>query len=189
MQEFRSDAAIQPNSARHILHIGADNFAQIRHFIDESDLGGEKRVGRIFDQLGGFARREQHRRLIEVKRTVQLAQHRSWPVGCDPAHDAIGAEKIFDRRAFAKEFGIGTDVEIRIRPKLKDSVFDLLPRADRNRRFGDDHRVAVNRGGDFVGCSKDIGQIRMAVAAPRRCADRNENSVSILHAGCDLRGE
>ena len=29
----------------------ADLLAQIGHLVDEGDLGGEKRVGRIFDQL------------------------------------------------------------------------------------------------------------------------------------------
>ena len=56
MQEFAADAAIQPDAARHILHIGADLLAEIGHLVDEGDLGGEKRVGRVFDQLAAFAR-------------------------------------------------------------------------------------------------------------------------------------
>ena len=57
MQELRADAVVEPDAARDILHVGADLFAQIRDLVDEGDLGGEKRIGRVFDQFGGAPRR------------------------------------------------------------------------------------------------------------------------------------
>ena len=53
MQEFAADPIIEPHAAGDFLHVGANLLAQIGHFVDESDLGGEKRVGGVFDQLGG----------------------------------------------------------------------------------------------------------------------------------------
>ena len=59
MQELAADAAVQADAARHILHIAADLLAQARHLVDEGDLGGEKGIGGIFDQLAGLAAGEQ----------------------------------------------------------------------------------------------------------------------------------
>jgi len=42
VQEFRADPPVQPDAARHILNIGAHFFAEIRHLVDEGDLGREK---------------------------------------------------------------------------------------------------------------------------------------------------
>jgi hypothetical protein len=43
----------RPISARGLLHIGADLLTEISDFIDESDLGRQERVGRVFDEFGG----------------------------------------------------------------------------------------------------------------------------------------
>src|SRR5205807_1068207 len=50
---------------------GADGFAEIGHLVDEGNLCREKGVGRVFDQLGGFQRREHDRRLEQIERTVE----------------------------------------------------------------------------------------------------------------------
>ena len=57
MQEFAADAAVEADAAGDVLDIGADRLAQIGDLVDEGDLGREKGVGRVFDQLGGFDRR------------------------------------------------------------------------------------------------------------------------------------
>ena len=51
MKEFRADAVVEPDAARDCLHVGADFFGKIRHLVDEGDLGGEKRVRGVLDQL------------------------------------------------------------------------------------------------------------------------------------------
>jgi hypothetical protein len=43
----------EPDAARHLLHIGAHLLAQLGDLVDEGELGREKRVGGIFDHLGG----------------------------------------------------------------------------------------------------------------------------------------
>ena len=75
MQEFRSDPVVEPDAARDLLHVGADLFGKIGNLVDEGDLGGQKRVGGILDQLGGAPVGEQNRRAIEIERPIQLAHH------------------------------------------------------------------------------------------------------------------
>ncbi len=72
-RNFRADAAVEPHAARDLLHVGADLLAQVRHLVDERDLGREERVGGVLDQLGGAPAGEQDRRLVDEQRPVDLA--------------------------------------------------------------------------------------------------------------------
>ena len=65
---------------------------------------------------------------------------------------------------------------------------DPAPGADRHRRFGHHHRLCPARSeaigkrpADLLGRGKDMAQIGMPVAAPRRRADRDEHRVSASH--------
>jgi len=69
-----SDAIVEPD-ARDLLHVGADFFGKIGDLVDEGDLGGEERVGRVFDQLRGAPCRKHQRRLIQRQRPVDIAEH------------------------------------------------------------------------------------------------------------------
>ena len=53
IQEWRSNAIVEPHAARDFLHVGAELLAQIGHFIDECNFGRQERIRAIFDQLGG----------------------------------------------------------------------------------------------------------------------------------------
>ena len=79
MEKLAADAIVEADAARHVLHIGAGAFAQISNFVDEGDLRGEKGVRRIFRQFGGAPRGEQDRRLVEIKRSVDLAHDLARP--------------------------------------------------------------------------------------------------------------
>ena len=120
---------------------------------------------------------EHDRRLVEGQRPVDLAHHlaRALVVGAD--HDAVGELEVADRRALAQEFRIGDDRDVGRRLGLADDPLDLVAGADRHGRFGDDHGEAVERGGDLARGGVDIGEVGMAVAAPRRRADRDEHRV------------
>ena len=64
----------RPHAARHFVDVGADLFAQIGDLVDESDLGGEEGIGRVFDQLGGAPGDIEERRRIDVyKRQPPIA--------------------------------------------------------------------------------------------------------------------
>src|SRR5262249_48503828 len=53
MQKLAADATVEPDAAGDVLDIAAHPFAQIGDLVDKGDLGGEKGVGRVFDQFGG----------------------------------------------------------------------------------------------------------------------------------------
>ena len=88
---------------------------------------------------------EHQRRCVQVQRAIDLRHHRLGALVLDADDDAVGALEILDRRAFAQEFGIGDDVEIRLRVGLADDALDLVAGADRHGRLGDDHRIALER--------------------------------------------
>jgi hypothetical protein len=89
MQKLTGDAAIEAHAARDLLDIGAALLAQVRHFVDERDLGGKKSVGGTLDQLGSTAPGEQDRRLVDEQRPIELAHHPACPlvVGADHPPD------------------------------------------------------------------------------------------------------
>ena len=65
MQKLRSDAVVEPDAARDFLHVGAKLLGQVSNLVDECNLGGEKSVRRILDQLCGTAISEHQGTLIE----------------------------------------------------------------------------------------------------------------------------
>ena len=89
--------------------------AEIGDLVDEGDLGGEKRVGGVFDQFGGAPAGVHDRRLVEVERPVDFGHHlaRALVVGADD--DAVGVLEVLDRRAFAQKFRIGDDDDVGLR--------------------------------------------------------------------------
>jgi hypothetical protein len=116
MEKLAADAAVEPDAAGDVLDIAAQRLAQIGDLVDEGDLGGEKGVGRVFDQLGGGDIGEQHRRLDQIERPVELAQHRTRPLAGGADHHPVGAHEIGDRRALAQKLRVGGDVEAVGRP-------------------------------------------------------------------------
>ena len=106
VQELSCDAAIESHSARDLLHVRAAPLAKIRHFVDESDLGREKSVGCVFDQLCGAPSGKEHRRLIDEQRPVKLAHHVARPLVIGANHDAIGMLEILNGGALAQKLRI-----------------------------------------------------------------------------------
>src|SRR3546814_4255453 len=52
MQELGTDAIIQANDPRNVLHVSPHLFAQIGNLINESDLGRQKRICGIIGEFG-----------------------------------------------------------------------------------------------------------------------------------------
>ncbi len=156
-------------------------FAQARDLVDEGDLGGEKGVGRIFGEFRGAPVGDEDRRLIEIERPVDFAHHRLGALILQAEDNAVRPLEIGDRRALAQEFGVRDDGEIGVRPRLADNPLDLVARADRHGGFGHDHREALDRRGDLARRLIDIGEVRMAIAAPRRRADGDEDRLRAAH--------
>jgi hypothetical protein len=112
MQELSCDAAIEPHPARHLLHIRPALFAKVRHFVDEGDLGRQKSVGCVFDQLRGATLGEENRRLVDEQRPVQFAHHAPRPFIVGTDHDAIRALEILNCRALTQKLRIRHDSKV-----------------------------------------------------------------------------
>ncbi len=97
---------------------GADLLAQVRHLVDEGDLHGEERVGRVLDQLRRPARGEQHRRLVEEERAVEPAHHFARFLAVRADDDAVRPLEVADGGAFAQEFRVGDDRELGVQVGL-----------------------------------------------------------------------
>jgi len=189
IEKLRSNAVVESDAARNFLHVSADFFRQIRDLVDEGDLGGEKCIRRVLDQLGRAPLGVHDRRLVEVQRAIDLAQHlaRALVIGAD--HDAIGMFEVTDRRTLAQKFRIGRDRDIRLRIGFADDALDLVAGADRNGGLGDDHREALQSFRNVARRRMHIGQVGVAVAAARRRSDRDEHRVGLADGTGEIGGE
>ena len=118
VQELAADAPVQSDPPGNGVDIGVHGFAQGRHLVDETDLGGQERVGRVLDQLGAFKIGHHHGRLDEVEGLVQLAQRLLRPLRLDADDDPVRPHEVRQRRAFAQKLGVGGDIESRLRDFL-----------------------------------------------------------------------
>ena len=166
MQEFSADAVVEPDAAGDLLHVCADFFREIGDLVDEGDLGGEKRVSRVFDQLGGAPVGEQDRRAVEIKRPIQFAHYiaRARVLAADD--DAVRMLEVLDGGALAQELRVGHHRAIGLGPCFADDALDLVAGAHRHCRLGDHHGEAVERRGDLARGVIDEREVGMAVAAP-----------------------
>ena len=189
MQEFGADAIVQTNAARHVLDVSSDLLGQVRQLVDEGDLGREKRVRRVLDQLGGAPAGEQQGRGVEIQRSIDLAHHvlRLLVLGADD--DPVGPLEIADRGALAQEFRIGHYRPGKIRASFLQDRLDLVAGADWDGRLGDDHAGLVGGLSDLPGSGENIGEVGMAVAATRRRADGNKDRVRAGDPSLQVGGE
>ena len=117
VQELAPDPVVEADAARHLLHVGAGPLAQVRHLVDEGDLGRQEGVGRVLDELRRAPAGEQQRRLVEIQRAVDVGHDlaRALVVGADD--DAVGPLEVADGRALAQELRVRHDGEARVRPR------------------------------------------------------------------------
>jgi hypothetical protein len=194
MQKLAADAAVEADPAGDILDIGADPFAQIGDLVDEGDLGREKGIRRVFHQFGSLDIGEQHRCLAQIERPVELAHNLPGPVVVGADHHPVGAHEVLDCRALAQKFRVRGDVEITTRTNPAQDLGDLAPGADRHRRLGHDDRVAPGSGlgqspADLRSRGKDIAEVGVPVAAPRRGAYRDEDRIGPFDRRQELGGK
>ena len=189
MQELRSDPAVEPHAARDLLHVGADLLAELRHLVDEGDLGGQEGVRRILDQLRGSPAGEHHRGFIDVQGSIKLGHEaaRTLVLGAD--HHAVRTLEVLDRGALAQEFRVRHHGEFRVRAQLAHDGVDLVAGADRNGRLGRDDREPVELGGDLARRVVHEAQIRKAVTPPRRRADGDEHGIGGIEPRDRIRSQ
>ena len=159
------------------MHVGADLLTQVGDLVDERNLGREKTIRRVLDQLGGLQRGKQDRRFVQIERPIEVAQDGLGTCRFEAANHPIRSHEILDRRTFAQEFRVRGDIEVGVGPHLAHDAADFPPGADGNGRFCDHDGVPVERLGDLARRIEHVAEIRFAVAPPARRADGNKHRV------------
>jgi len=142
MKKFRTDAAVEADAARDVLHIRARLFAEIGHLVDEGDLGREKGVGGVFREFSRAPVGEEDRRLGEVERAVELAHYFTGALVLAADDHAVRPFEVVDGRALAQEFGVGGHGEFGLGRGAADDRLHLVRRAHGYGRFRHDHGIA-----------------------------------------------
>ena len=185
MQEFRSDATVHAEAARHVRHIRAHLLAQIRYFIDERDLRREETVGRVFDQFGRLPVGPENGDVTKAQRSVELREHLPGQVGLDTEDHAVGTQEVLDRGTLAKELGIRGDVEIltgdEIGAFVEHDCLDPSRGSDGNGRLGDDQRQAAwhQNAGDLPHSGLERAKIRLPGSRLPRGSNRQKHDAGI----------
>src|SRR5690606_23151066 len=74
-EEAAADAHVVTDGIRELGDVGAGDFGDLGHGVDERDLRGEEGVRRHLHELGGRVVGDDERRLVRYGRVVHLAQH------------------------------------------------------------------------------------------------------------------
>src|SRR5262249_11241849 len=106
VQKFRSDPVVEPHTTGNFLHVGANLFTEIGDFVDETDFGSKKCVGRVLDELSRAASGEEDWSPVQIKRAVDLGQNGLGALIVRSNHNPIGMFKIMDCSTFPQEFRI-----------------------------------------------------------------------------------
>lgn len=126
---------------------------------------------------------------VEIERPVDFGHDAAGALVIEADDNAVGTLEILDGGTFAQEFRIGDDGDICLRIGFAHDALHFVAGADRYGRFGDDDREAFHVLGDLAGGGMDVGKVGMAVAAPRRGADRDEDDVACSNARLHFRRE
>jgi hypothetical protein len=181
MQELAANAAIEPDPAGNVVYVGAHLLAKIGNLVDEGNLRGKKGVAGILGDFSRFDIGEHHRCLDQVERPVYGSHNVVRALGLNADDHPVRLHEVLDRCALAQELRIGHDIELSLGSRLAYDTRYLTARSDRHGRFDGDDCVAAQRFGDFGCGGVDIAEVRVAITAPARCADRNEHRVSVAH--------
>jgi hypothetical protein len=106
MHEFRTDPIVDADAPRDLLHVCASALSQIGDLMDKGDLGGEKRVGCVFDQFRGAPTGVYDRSLVEVGRSVNFSSYFSTVLIICADNDAVRVLEIPDGSALTQKLEI-----------------------------------------------------------------------------------
>ena len=129
------------------------------------------------------------RRLVQEQRPIDVGDDGAGARIVAADDDAVGLLEVVDGGAFAQELGVGYDGELSVRAPFGDDARHLVAGADGHGRLGDDHLVAVEHRGDVLGGLEHVGEIGMAVAAPRGRADGDEHRLGRRYGASEVGRE
>ena len=181
MQEFRTDAVVEPDAAGDFLHIGADLFAQISNLVDERDLGREERVRGVFYQLRRATAGEKHGRLVDVERPVRFSHYGACAIVFAADDDTVWSFEVPDRSALAQKFWVGCDADVQVRALLTHDALNFVAGPNRHRGFRDHNNVTGKFAGNLACGRENVAEVGMSIALPRRRADRDQNQLCVFN--------
>ena len=189
VEELRTDAVVEPHAAGDDLDVGADPLAELRDLVDEGDLGRQEAVGGVLDHLGRLDIGDHERHTGGLERGVDVEHDVDGALRARADDDAVGAEEVLDRRAFAQELGVRDHRELLLAARvLAHRALDHLTGADRHGRLRDDDLVAVQVVADRLGDLADEGEVGLAVGERRR-AHRDEDRARLADRRREVGGE
>ena len=104
-------------------------------------------------------------------------------------HNAVGMQKIDDRRAFAQELGVRNHIELFLIDAVPvQHAANPVVGVDRNGALLHDHLVALDRARNLRHHSLNVGKVRCAAIALWR-AHGDEDGLALFHGLCQIRGE
>ena len=111
------------------------------------------------------------------------------PLGVRAHHDAVGMQKLIDRRAFAQKFGVRDDIELlRLHAMAVQHTANPFAGMDRHRTLFHNHLVAVDGAGNLRDHGLDIRKVGGAVLALRR-AHGDEDGLAALDGCAQIGGK
>ena len=179
-QEVRPEPVVEPDAARHLDDVGADELADVRDLVDEADARREEGVRRELDELG---RRDVHAEELGLDPVVQLddALGVRRLEGADD--DAVGVHEVRDRGSLGRELGIRDVADVR-RGRARRAA---RARARPSRRARCSSSRASGRPATPSGISSTTVQTAREVGVARVGRRRPDGDVEEVGAGDRLR--
>lgn len=144
-EEASADAFVVADGVGELGDVGAGGFGDFRHGVDEGDLGGKKRVGRHFHQLGGGVVGDDARSAggngFRIHVVEDLGGARAGFTARHPVHEAIRRQGVLHGEPFAQKLRVPHQG----RPGRRDELGEAGGGADGHGRLPDDE---VTRGKD-----------------------------------------
>jgi hypothetical protein len=142
------------------LDVGPGQLAQMRHLVDETDLGGEKGIGAVLDQLGADAVAEQ----AGGVGTAEQCGHPADRGGILTAHhDPTGSAEVFECRSLAEELRKHDEGEV----VTWTAPLQGAGRPGRDRALDRDHRPRSGEPDGLVDRLVHLGQVGLPVVGGR----------------------
>ena len=184
-EELKADACVVADAAAHVVDVGAEPFAEVRHFVDETDLGRQHGVGGVLGHLRAFRRHDQERPFRAQDRGHKAPAARRRPPGGERRRrrDQAACNPRPPRPSLRNSGLLATSSGM-LGASL-DALGDLAIGPDGHGALDDDDFGTVGMIGDGVGHGPDGGQVGGAVGALRR-ADGDEDRSG--QARCRRRG-
>ena len=120
-EERRSDPAVGADGPAHLIDVGANQLAHVRHLVHERDARGENRVRGVLAELRARGVHHHDRRAGPRERPVELLHQGARPVvvRVDADDHAVGLHEVLDRGALLQELGVADHAE-RLRRFFRD---------------------------------------------------------------------